>query len=61
MGRMRMVVHIGEQGMTMYAILNILCVILLFIKSIYSINLFNKFMLNDLKYTAAVGQKSFDA
>lgn len=53
MGRMRTVVHIGEPGMTVYEIWNI--------KSMHSIKLFNKFMLNDLKYTAAVGQKSFDA
>ena len=61
MGRTRTVVHIGEPGMTVYEILNIFCAILLFIKSMHSIKLFNKFMLNDLKYTAAVGQKSFDA
>ena len=53
MGRTRTVVHIGEPGMTVYEIWNI--------KSMHSIKLFNKFMLNALKYTAAAGQKSFDA
>ena len=30
MGRMRMVVHIGEPGMTVYEILNIFCAILIY-------------------------------